>query len=57
MEHHFNHKAESFDSPKNIFIANLIRQEVEKQVHFRFWQWYRIGEPAIGNSIQVSHAC
>lgn len=32
MEHHFNHKAESFDSPKNIFIANLIRQEVEKQI-------------------------
>ena len=30
MEHHFNHKAESFDSPKNIFIADLIRQEVEK---------------------------
>ena len=32
MEHHFNHKAESFDSPKNIFIANLIRLEVEKQI-------------------------
>ena len=32
MEHHFNHKAESFDSPQNIFIANLIRQEVEKQI-------------------------
>ncbi|VUX11126.1 putative methyltransferase YcgJ [Streptococcus constellatus] len=32
MEHHFNHKAESFDSPKNRFIANLIRQRVEKQV-------------------------
>lgn len=32
MEHHFNHKAESFDSPKNIFIADLIRQEVEKQI-------------------------
>lgn len=32
MEHHFNHKAESFDSPKNIFIADLIRQELEKQV-------------------------
>ncbi|MCW1059089.1 class I SAM-dependent methyltransferase [Streptococcus anginosus] len=32
MEHHFNHKAGSFDSPKNIFIANLIRQEVEKQI-------------------------
>ena len=32
MAHHFNHKAESFDSPKNIFIADLIRQEVEKQI-------------------------
>lgn len=32
MEHHFNHKAESFDSPKNIFIADLIRQEMEKQI-------------------------
>ena len=32
MEHHFNHKAESFDSPKNIFITDLIRQEVEKQI-------------------------
>lgn len=32
MEHHFNHKAESFDSPKKIFIADLIRQEVEKQI-------------------------
>ena len=34
MEHHFNHKAESFDSHKNIFIADLIRQEVEKIVDF-----------------------
>ncbi|WP_368385928.1 class I SAM-dependent methyltransferase [Streptococcus anginosus] len=34
MEHHFNHKAESFDSPKNIFIADLIRQEVEKNSRF-----------------------
>lgn len=34
MEHHFNHKVESFDSPKNIFIADLIRQEVEKIVDF-----------------------
>ena len=32
MGHHFNHKAGSFDSPKNIFIADLIRQEVEKQI-------------------------
>ena len=32
MEHNFNHKAESFDSPQNRFIADLIRQEVEKQI-------------------------
>lgn len=32
MEHHFNHKAESFDSPKNKFLADLIRQEVKNQV-------------------------
>lgn len=32
MGHHFNHKAGSFDSPQNIFIADLIRQEVEKQI-------------------------
>jgi len=32
MEHHFNHKAESFDSPKNIFIADLICKEVKKQI-------------------------
>ncbi|WP_219122816.1 class I SAM-dependent methyltransferase [Streptococcus constellatus] len=32
MEHNFNHKAESFDSPQNRFIADLIRQELEKQV-------------------------
>lgn len=32
MEHNFNHKAESFDSPQNRFIADSIRQELEKQV-------------------------
>lgn len=32
MEHNFNHKAESFDSPQNRFIADLIRQELQKQV-------------------------
>lgn len=32
MEHNFNHKAESFDSSQNRFIADLIRQELEKQV-------------------------
>ena len=32
MEHHFSHKAESFDSPKNKFLADLIRQEVKNQV-------------------------
>ena len=32
MRHNFNHKAETFDSPKNIFLANLICQAVEKQL-------------------------
>ena len=32
MKHDFNHKAETFDSPKNIFLANLVCQEVEKQI-------------------------
>ena len=32
MKHDFNHKAETFDSPKNIFIANLVCQAVEKQI-------------------------
>ena len=32
MEHHFNHRAESFDSPKNQFLADLVCQQVEKQV-------------------------
>lgn len=31
MKHDFNHKAETFDSPKNIFLANLVCQSVEKQ--------------------------
>ena len=32
MKHDFNHKAETFDSPKNIFLANLVCQSVEKQI-------------------------
>ena len=32
MRHDFNHKAETFDSPKNIFLANLVCQAVEKQL-------------------------
>ena len=32
MEHHFNHKAESFDSPKNKFLADLICQDMKKQI-------------------------
>ena len=32
MRHDFNHKAETFDSPKNIFLANLVYQAIEKQV-------------------------
>ena len=32
MKHDFNHKAETFDSPKNIFLANLVCQVVEKQL-------------------------
>lgn len=32
MKHDFNHKAEIFDSPKNIFLANLVCQAVEKQI-------------------------
>ena len=34
MKHDFNHKAETFDSPKNIFLANLVCQAVEKQINF-----------------------
>ena len=33
MKHDFNHKAETFDSPKNIFLANLVCQAVEKQLN------------------------
>ena len=32
MKHDFNHKAETFNSPKNIFLANLVCQAVEKQI-------------------------
>ena len=32
MKYDFNHKAETFDSPKNIFLANLVCQAVEKQI-------------------------
>ena len=32
MKHDFNHKAETFDSPKNIFLTNLACQAVEKQI-------------------------
>ena len=34
MKHDFNHKAETFDSPKNIFLANLVYQAIEKQLDF-----------------------
>ena len=33
MKHDFNHKAETFDSPKNIFLVNLVCQAVEKQIN------------------------
>lgn len=32
MKHDFNHKAETFVSPKNIFLANLVYQAIEKQL-------------------------
>ena len=32
MKHDFNHKAETFDSPKNTFLANLVCQAFEKQI-------------------------
>ncbi len=32
MKHDFNHKAETFDSPKNIFLADLVYQAVEKEI-------------------------
>ncbi|MBN6014440.1 class I SAM-dependent methyltransferase [Streptococcus oralis] len=34
MKHDFNHKTETFDSPKNIFLANLVCQAIEKQLDF-----------------------
>ena len=34
MKHDFNHKAETFDSQKNIFLANLVCQAVEAQIDF-----------------------
>lgn len=34
MKHDFNHKVETFDSPKSIFLANLVCQAVEKQIDF-----------------------
>ena len=33
MKYDFNHKAETFDSPKNIFLVNLVCQAVEKQIN------------------------
>jgi len=32
MKQDFNHKAETFDSPQNIFLANLVCQAVEKEI-------------------------
>ena len=32
MKHDFNHKAETLDSPKNIFLANLVYQAIDKQL-------------------------
>lgn len=32
MEHHFNHRAESFDSPKNQFLTDLVNAEIQQQV-------------------------
>ena len=32
MKHDFNHEAETFDSPKNIFLANLVYQAIDKQL-------------------------
>ena len=32
MEHHFNHRAVSFDSPKNQFLADLVNAEINQQV-------------------------
>ena len=33
MEHHFNHRAEFFDSPKNQFLAGLVNAEIKQQVY------------------------
>ena len=32
MEHHFNHRAEAFDSPKNQFLADRVNAEIKQQV-------------------------
>ena len=32
MKHDFNHKAKTFDSPKNIFLANMVCQAIGKQI-------------------------
>ena len=32
MEHHFNYRAKSFDSPKNQFLADLVNAEIKQQV-------------------------
>ena len=32
MEHHFNHRAESFDFPKNQSLADLVNAEIKQQV-------------------------
>lgn len=32
MEHHFNHRAEFFDSPKNQFLADLVNAEIKQQI-------------------------
>ena len=32
MDHHFNHRAESFDSPKNQSLADLVNAEIKQQV-------------------------
>ena len=34
MKHDFNYKAETFDSPKNIFLANLVYHTIEQQLDF-----------------------
>ena len=32
MEEHFNHRAESFDSPKNTFLAQFVYDQIRRQV-------------------------